>query len=85
MSDPHPLQAGDSLQGVASSEGTKWRDGQLPPVGTAPAPEYYEVADTSHELDMNKYGDCYDPTAPMRVRDVSREWSMDTDNDGDKN
>lgn len=88
MSDPHPLQAADSLQGVTSSGGTMWRAGQLAPSGSAPSPTVSDdtsEADVVRELDTQKYGDCYDSTAPMRVRDVSRQWTMDTDNDGDKN
>lgn len=36
-----------------------------------------------HEIDICKYGDAFDPTVPMKVRIAP--WSMDTDNDGDKN
>lgn len=37
------------------------------------------------QLDRNTYGDCFDPTAPTRVRDVGSAWQMDTDHDGNKN
>lgn len=36
-----------------------------------------------HEINCEKYGDAFDPTAPMRVRIAP--WTMDTDNDGRKN
>ena len=85
MSNPKPLQAGDSLQGVTSSAGTMWRTGQLAPVGTTPAPIHSGSDDQVHELNTKVYGDAYDPTAPMRVRDVSREWTLDSDEDGHKN
>lgn len=38
-----------------------------------------------HEIDILKYGDCYDTTAPLRVRTVApadNNWSLDTDADG---
>lgn len=37
------------------------------------------------EIDIYAYGDAYDPTAPIRTRDVGSEWKMDTDFDGVKN
>jgi len=38
-----------------------------------------------HEIDFCEYGDSYDPTAPIRTRDVGSEWMVDTDNDGSRN
>jgi len=41
-----------------------------------------------HEIDVDSYGDCYDTTAPMRVRTVSpaeNSWRLDTDHDGQRN
>ena len=38
-----------------------------------------------YEVDVDSYGDCYDSTAPARVRDVSGIWHMDTDHDGKVN
>ena len=37
-----------------------------------------------YELDIDSYGDSYDPTAPMRVRQAD-QWTMDTDHDGKLN
>lgn len=44
-----------------------------------------EGSTETHDINIRKFGDCYDPTAPMRVRDVTAEWQMDTDSDGEKN
>ena len=37
-----------------------------------------------HEVDILAYGDCYDPTAPMRIRQVDN-YNLDSDNDGHRN
>lgn len=41
-----------------------------------------------HEIDILSYGDAYDPTAPIRVREVAPEenhWDLDSDQDGHRN
>jgi len=70
--------------------GMSWRAGQLPPNSFLSAPFAPVNSDDPNEievreLDIASYGDCYDTTSPMRVRDVSREWDVDTDHDGRKN
>lgn len=40
------------------------------------------------EIDIDAYGDCYDTTAPMRVRTVApaeSHWDLDSDHDGHRN
>lgn len=37
-----------------------------------------------HELDICKYGDAFDPTAAVRVRQADN-WTLDSDGDGHKN
>lgn len=86
MSNPKPLQDGDSLQGVTSSGGTMWRPGQLAPasaIRTSAEASNDSEGDTVHEVDVDKYGDCYDSTAVARVRIAP--WSLDTDHDGHLN
>lgn len=41
-----------------------------------------------HEINIREYGDAYDPTAPMKVRNVApseSHWDVDTDGDGYRN
>lgn len=71
--------------------GRLWKVGQAVPNFSAPFDVIQMDGDNNgypaevHEIDIDHYGDSYDPTAPMRVRDVSREWSLDSDHDGQKN
>lgn len=71
--------------------GRLWKVGQAVPNFSAPFDVIRMDGDNNgypaevYELDVDKYGDAYDPTAPMRVRDVSREWTLDSDHDGQKN
>jgi len=75
-----------------SSMDLSWQPGSLAPVKHQPpyAPIYME-GDTSgdgtvvHEVDICSYGDDYDPTAPMRVREVGSKWKFDSDHDGEVN
>lgn len=69
-----------------------WRDGQLAPVrhmapfdGVCVHTEGDTSGDgtTTHDVDIYSYGDCYDPTAPTRVR--TKDWVVDTDFDGSPN
>ena len=70
-----------------------WKVGQLAPNAflTAPYPHMDTEGDTSgagtevHEINTRQYGEDYDSTAPVRSRDVTAIWKMDTDNDGDPN
>lgn len=69
-----------------------WVPGQLPPVMHQPP---YSCIHTEgdagippavvHEVETCKYGDDYDPTAPLRVRDVTSKWKFDSDHDGQPN
>lgn len=74
--------------------GRLWKVGQAVPNLQAPWDVIHMDGDNTgypaevHELDMNAYGDCYDPTAPMRVRTVApaeNHWGLDSDNDGHRN
>ena len=77
----------------AQAEGGRiYKVGQATPTFQAPWPVIEMDGDNNgtpaevHELDVSHYGDSYDPSAPMRVRQVSSsEWSMDTDHDGKRN
>jgi len=66
--------------------GDLWRAGSLAPTYRLPEPVHCVgdnagAPDEVHEININVYGDCYDPEAPMRVR-VVRDWTFDPDNDG---
>lgn len=37
------------------------------------------------EIDICEYGDAYDPTAPIRTREVGSDWRVDSDGDGTLN
>lgn len=37
-----------------------------------------------YEINIDSYGDSYDPTAPIRVRNAD-QWTLDSDNDGKLN
>lgn len=69
--------------------GRLWKVGQATPNFSAPFDVIQMDGDNNgtpadiHEIDIYKYGDSYDPSAPMRVRTAS--WGMDTDFDGKKN
>ena len=71
----------------------RWTPGTLAPdpFHQAPFAPIYMEGDSSgdgtvvHEVDTCSYGDDYDPTSPMRVREVGRDWSLDTDRDGEVN
>lgn len=76
--------------------GRLWKVGQATPNEflSAPYPVIHMDGDATgypaevRELDMDTYGDCYDPTAPLRVRTVSpseNHWNLDSDNDGHRN
>lgn len=77
----------------ADNRAPLWKVGQVHPNPflTAPYPVVNMQGDTSgtgteiHEIDIYEYGDGYDPTAPVRSRDVSSEWLVDSDHDGSKN
>lgn len=81
--DKHPLQPGDKVP--AASGGPTFRPGS-PASSHSSYPTVHTQGDNSgeadkeHELNIRKYGDAYDPTAPMRVRNVP--WNFDPDNDG---
>jgi hypothetical protein len=73
--------------------GRLWKVGQAQPNEFLSAPypviamngNGTDTADEVHEVDIYKYGDSYDPTSPMRVRDVGSEWQLDSDFDGRRN
>lgn len=83
--------AGDQA-GPAS--GRLWKVGQATPNFGAPFSTVFMDGDNTgypaevHEIDITSYGDCYDPTAPMRVRTVApaeNHWDLDSDHDGHRN
>lgn len=89
---PDSVGGNNAAPSLTSPETPLWRAGQLAPVRHTPPFAPIEMqGDTSgegtevRELDIYKYGDDYDPTAPMRVREVGSNWSVDTDFDGEKN
>jgi len=69
--------------------GRLWKVGQAVPNFQAPWNVIAMDGDNNgmpaevHELNMDMYGDCYDPTAPARVR--TADWHVDTDHDGNPN
>jgi hypothetical protein len=72
--------------------GRLWKVGQATPNEflTAPFPVVRMDGDNNGmpaeivEIDILKYGDCYDPTTPMRIRTVTN-YHLDSDNDGQLN
>lgn len=74
--------------------GRLWKVGQATPTMAAPWPVIEMDGDNTgypaeiHEIDILSYGDAYDPTAPLRVRNVApseSHWSLDSDADGHRN
>jgi hypothetical protein len=91
-SNPHNYHGEYPANDQGRPEGGRlWKVGQATPTQQAPWPVILMDGDNNgnpaeiHEVDVNAYGDCYDPTAPMRTRDVSSEWTLDSDHDGQKN
>ena len=86
-----------SFNGVnASGDGTHspiWKAGQVAPISkhSPPYAAIHTEGDTSgdgtvlYPVDVYSYGDCYDPHAPTRVREVASEWKVDTDFDSSLN
>lgn len=73
-----------------SPMGSLWRHGTPAPNSFLSAP--FNVITTDEgagdrivEVDIFKYGDAFDQNAPTRVRNVDRDWQVDTDHDGEKN
>lgn len=74
--------------------GRKFQAGSLQPTMQAPWTVIAMDGDNNnmpaevHELNIDSYGDAYDPTAPARVRIVApaqNHWSLDSDHDGFRN
>lgn len=96
-SNPHNYHGEYPAADQARPEaGRLWRPGQAQPNAflSAPFPTILMDGDNTgypaeiHEIDINAYGDCYDPTAPMRVRTVApaeNHWDLDSDHDGHRN
>lgn len=91
-SNPHDTH-GEHMSGNQSqAEGRLWKVGQAMPNDflSAPFPTIRMDGDNNgmpadvREIDILAYGDCYDPTAPMRIRTVPN-YSLDSDNDGKLN
>lgn len=84
-----PFMADDQSQAAA---GRLWKVGQAAPEDFLSAPFQVIMMDGDNngnpavvtEIDLDKYGDCYDPTAPMRIRTVDN-YSLDSDHDGHLN
>jgi hypothetical protein len=87
------VQPGANAAPVAGApQDLGWVPGQLPPVKhQAPFEAVYMEGDTSgagtviHQIEIDQYGDDYDPTSPMRVKDVTSKWKFDSDHDGETN
>jgi hypothetical protein len=70
-----------------------YKIGYLTPIAkhSAPFECVHTDGDTSgtgtkmYMIDRDEFGDCWDPTAPARVREVGSEWQVDSDGDGSKN
>ena len=80
------VNAADQL---SSGKSPLFRAGQMAPVRHTPPYATVDSNDLSepdvvHEVDILRYGDAYDPTAPMRVRQADN-WTLDSDNDGHLN
>lgn len=74
--------------------GRLWKVGQASPTRSAPWDVIQMDGDNNgipaevHEIDIYSYGDAYDPTSPMRIRQVApaeAAWSFDSDMDGHRN
>lgn len=76
--------------------GRLWKVGQATPNEflSAPFPTILMDGDNNgspaevHELDIYTYGDCYDPTTPIRVRQIApaeNHYNLDSDFDGHRN
>jgi hypothetical protein len=90
-SNPHNYHGEYPANDQSRPEGGRlWKVGQAQPNFAAPWPTILMDGDNTgypaevHELDIDSYGDCYDPTAPMRVRTVTN-YHLDSDHDGNLN
>lgn len=74
-----------------SADNLSWPPGYLDRAKNQSPEVIYMEGDTSgmgtkvQEIDTCSYGDDYDPTSPLRVRDVTSKWKVDTDHDGEVN
>lgn len=70
-----------------AESGRLWKVGQAMPNLSAPFNVIRMDGDNNgqptevREIDMDAYGDCYDPTAPLKVRTVPN-YHLDSDHDG---
>lgn len=69
-----PLQEGDKVTTGASD----WAPGQLPPTGGKPPVDTYTNEDTTQEVEIEKYGYCFEPTSTARV---TQSPAVNTDSD----
>lgn len=96
-SNPHNYHGDFPAADQSRPEGGRlWKVGQATPNEflSAPFPVIQMDGDNNgspaqvHEIHIESYGDCYDPTAPLRVRTVSpaeNHWNFDSDGDGHRN
>jgi|SRR5579864_3951634 len=92
-SNPHNYHGDYPASDQSRPEGGRlWKVGQATPNSflSAPFPTIMMDGDNNgmpaevHEIDVDSYGDCYDPTSPMRVR-VADNYHLDSDHDGHLN
>jgi hypothetical protein len=84
-------EEGENRSGMSPAP-PMFKVGYLNPSGflTPPYNPVFCEGDTSgegtkcYEVDIDAYGDSYDPTAPIRVRQAD-QWSLDSDHDGHLN
>lgn len=86
MAHPFPLQPGDRIDGANQPNGMFRPGSPSPSMDCHPAPMHTsgdsaEQADVTHELNINSYGDGYDPRSAFRVQQVSSSWDPDQDGD----
>lgn len=88
MAHIYPLQPGDEIQGADQPDGLFRPGSPAPDMDCHPAPlhtagDNAEQSDVTHEINIDRYGDGYDPRSVVRVRNAP--WSVDTDHDGERN
>lgn len=72
MAEPHPLQEADRVRGIGGVTGPTFREGTVEPDLHRPpfSVDTYTVEDACHEIDISRYGYCYEPRGTARVTDA---------------
>lgn len=94
-SNPQGVHGEHAANDQGHAEGRLWKVGQAVPNDFLSNPGVIFMDGDNNgspaevrEIDLDAYGDCYDPTAPLRVRTVApseSHWDLDSDHDGHRN